>query len=119
MSMPHVVLLGINDLEAMFLALKPITNRIDGGILKTSDMYMSRDKTAILIESLAIEGGINRGFLAMVSRRGDGAVVRLYPRNEVEKTPGVKTILALIAKQLLEATPGLKVGETNLTEYLK
>lgn len=117
--MPHVVLLGKNDLEAMFLALKTITIRTEGGILRTSDAYINRDKTAILIESLAIEGGVNRGFLSMVSRREDGVVVRLYPRMDVEKTQGVKTILAQVAKQLLEAPLGLRAGETNLPEYLK
>jgi hypothetical protein len=55
----------------------------------------------------------------MVSRREDGVVVRLYPRMDVEKTQGVKTILAQVAKQLLEAPLGLRAGETNLPEYLK
>jgi hypothetical protein len=36
----------------------------------------------------------------------------------VEK-PGVKFVLANIAKQLLEIFPSLKIGKTNLTEYLK
>ena len=117
--MPHVVLIGKEEMDELFRALKTVTIRSESGILKTSDLYMNREKTAIIIESLAIESGVNRGFLAMVSRRDDGVVVRLYPRGDVEKTAGVKLILAQIAKQILEASPGLKIGETNLSEYLK
>jgi hypothetical protein len=80
---------------------------------------MNHEKTAILIESLAIENGVNRGFLTMVSRRNDGVVVRIYPLSSVEKTRGVKIILAQIAKQILEIAPGFSIGETNIFEYLK
>jgi hypothetical protein len=82
-------------------------------------MYMSRDKSAILIESLSIEGGVKRSFFAMIGRKDDGVVVRIYQGSEVEKTAGVKSILSEIAKQLLAAFPQLTIGETNLSEYLK
>jgi hypothetical protein len=82
-------------------------------------MYMSRDKTSIIIESLSIEGGVKRSFFAMIGRRDDGVVVRIYQGSEIEKTTGVKSILSEIAKQLLAAFPQLTIGETNLSEYLK
>ena len=37
---------------------------------------------------------------------------------DVEKTDGVKRILAEIAKQLLEIPPELKQGTTNLADWL-
>jgi len=92
---------------------------VNGGILKTDNSYISRDKTAILIESLAIEKGVKNSFLALISRRNDGVVVRIHPVIEVEKTSGVKNILSEIAKQLLADFPQLTIGETNLSEYLK
>jgi hypothetical protein len=116
---PHIVLNGRENLDDIFDVLKNVSLRNESGIIKTSDRYINHEKTAILIESLAIENGVNRGFLTMVSRRDDGVVVRIYPRSDVEKTPGVKMILAQIAKQIIEISPGFSIGETNLSEYLK
>jgi hypothetical protein len=117
--MPHVVLNGRLNIDVIFDGLKNVSLRNESGILRTSDRYMSHEKTAILIESLAIENGVNRGFLTMVSRRDDGVVVRIYPLSSVEKTRGVKIILAQIAKQIMEIAPGFSIGETNISEYLK
>lgn len=117
--MPHVVLNGLVNMDAIFGGMKNVSLRSEGGILKTMERYINNEKTAILIESLSIENGVNRSFLTMVSRRDDGVVVRIYPRSDVEKTPGVKTILAQIARQILELSPDLAIGETNLSEYLK
>lgn len=117
--MPHVVLNGTVNLDDIFNNFKGVFIRNEQGILKTDTLYMSRDKTALLLESLAVEKGVKNSFLALISRRDDGVVVRIYPGNDVEKTTGVKTILSEIAKQLLGIFPQLTVGETNLSEYLK
>jgi hypothetical protein len=117
--MPHVVLLGTVSVDDIFNGLKSVFIRNESGILKTDASYMSRDKTAILIEALTIEGGVKRSFFVMIGRRDDGVVVRIYPGSDVEKTVGVKSILSDIAKQLLMAFPKLAIGETNLQEFLK
>jgi hypothetical protein len=117
--MPHVVLNGNVNLDDIFNKYKSVLIRNEQGILKTDNIYISRDETTILIESLAIEKGIKNSFLTMISRRNDGVVVRIYPEIEVEKTSGIKNILAEIAKQLLAVFPQLTIGETNLSEYLK
>lgn len=117
--MPHVVLNGKILIYDIFRELKPLFIRKEDCILKTSDMYLERGNTAILIDSLSIEEGKKTNFLAMISSREDGLVVRLYPKIEVEKTDGVKRILAELAKQLVSAFPELKIGETNLGDYLK
>jgi len=116
--MPHVVLNGIVNVDDTFNALKGIIIRNEKGILKTDNIYISRDKTAILIEALTIEGGVKRSFFAMIGRRDDGVVIRIYQGSEVEKTGGVKSILSEIAKQLLSVFPQLTIGETNLQEFL-
>ena len=116
--MPHVVLNGNILIDNIFRNLNPIFIREEKRILKTMDLYLERGKSTILIEALAIESGSKTSFLAMISGRDDGVVVRLYPRNEVEKTVGVKQILAEIAKQLIKKFPQLSIGETNLSEYL-
>lgn len=117
--MPHVVLNGNVTLDDIFNKFKSVLIRNEDGILKTDNIYISRDKTIMLIESLAIEKGVKNIFLAMISGRDDGIVVRIYPGIEVEKTAGVKKILSEIAKQLLSTFPELKIGETNLLDYLK
>ena len=116
---PHVVLNGIIAIEDIFKELKPLFIRNEDSILKTAEIYLERGKNAILVDSLAIETDKKTIFLAMITGRDDGAVVRLYPKIEVEKTDGVKKILAELAKQLLSTYPELNIGETNLTDYLK
>lgn len=117
--MSHVVLNGNVNLDEIFNKFKGVLIRNEHGILKTDNIYISRDKAAIIIESLAIEMGVKNSFLAIINRRDDGVVVRIYSGIEVENTSGVKNILSEIAKQLLAALPQLKIGETNLSEYLK
>lgn len=117
--MPHAVMKGKYSLESVFSKLEPLFLRDQDRILKTNEVYIERTKNSILIESLAIEGNKKTVFLVMISSREDGFVVRLYPKIEVEKTEGVKIVMAEIVKQLVSRFPELKLGETNLQDYLK
>jgi hypothetical protein len=117
-TLPHVVLNGQTSIDSIFEELKPIFIRNGSKILRTLDFYLERGKNAILIDSLVVESERTTSFLAMITGRNDGVVVRLYPKTEVQKTDGVKKILAEIAKQLLRSFPGFKLGETNLGDYL-
>ena len=117
--MPHVVLNGKAAIENIFKELKPLMIRNKNNILKTTDVYIEREKNGILIDSLAIETEKKNAFLTMISGRNDGVVVRLYPKIDVEKTEGVKKILVEVTKQLIATFPELTVGETNLDNYLK
>jgi hypothetical protein len=116
---PHVVLNGKVSVENIFEELKPLLIRNQNSILKTTDVYLEREKNVILIDSLAIDDDKKIVFLAMISGRGDGVVVRLYPKIDIEKTEGVKKIIVELAKQLIATFPQLKIGETNLDSYLK
>ncbi|PVX27728.1 MAG: hypothetical protein CW716_00785 [Candidatus Bathyarchaeum sp.] len=117
--MPHVVLTGEIMLRIVFEKIESFMTREEKTILKTSDKYINKDETSILVEALAIEDGNKASFLVLLGKREDGLVIRLYPEINVEKTDGVKTILAKIANQLLEKFPTLKVGKTNLQEFLQ
>jgi len=117
--MPHVVLNGKVNVEDIFVKMKPLFIRDVESVLKTASMYIERSKGSILVDSLVIEGGKKTSFLALIGGRDDGVVVRIYPMFDVEKTDGVKRILAEIAKQLLEIFPELKLGATNLADWLK
>lgn len=116
--MPHVVLNGRIEIEDLFRELKPLFLKYESIILRTADFFLEREKRAILIESLSIQEGKTTSFLTMINKREDGVVIRLYPKSDVEKTEGVKRLLAELAKQLLQTFNTLKVGETNLSKYL-
>ena len=116
--MPHVVLNGTAEMVDIFQQLSPIMIRYEKTLLKTSDKYINFNKSSILVESLAIEDGNKIGFLVLIGKREDGIVVRIYPEFAIEKTNGVKKILAGIAKQLLERFSELKIGKTNIQELL-
>ena len=117
-DLPHVVLKGKTSIQSIFERLEPLFVRDGTDILRTMELYLERNKNAILIDSLAIESGKKTSFLAMITGRENGVVVRLYPKQEIEKTDGVKRILSEIAKQLLRKFPDFKTAETNLGEYL-
>ena len=117
--MPHVVLSGRLNVAEIFDQLEPLFQNIDGGILKTTNYFLDKEKQTILIEALAIEKGKKTAFLALMNHREDGMVVRLYPGLEVEKTDGVKQVLAELAKIVLAKFPETTIGKTNLMEYLE
>ena len=117
--MPHVVLNGDISLRDVFEKIEAFVVREDKNLLKTSDKFINQDETSILVESLAIENKNKTSFLVLLSQREDGLVVRIYPQIDVEKTDGVKKILAKIADDLIVAFPSLKIGKTNLQEFLQ
>jgi len=117
-DLPHVVLNGKASIQNIFEKLEPLFVRDGTEILRTMELYLERNKNAILIDALTIESDEKKSFLAMITGRENGVVVRLYPKQEIEKTDGVKRILAEIAKQLVRKFPDFKTAETNLEEYL-
>ena len=116
--MPHAVLKGSVELEEVFRRLKPVFVKTERGILKATDAYIDRAKRSVIVDSIAIEEGESVRFLMLLSQREDGLVVRLFPVPDVEKTEGVKRVLAETARQLMRTFPDLELGETNLDKYL-
>ncbi|MFX1506084.1 MAG: hypothetical protein ACFFDC_08210 [Promethearchaeota archaeon] len=117
--MPHIVLNGKIAIDQIFNNLKPIFSNLDTGIIKTTTLFISKDKNAMLIDSLSVENEDNYRFFTLINRRSDGIVIRIFPGSEIEKTHGVKKILGEIAKQILIINPNITIGKTNLTEYLE
>lgn len=117
-TMPHVVLNGSVSLKDVFDNLIPLAIRNEDEILRTMKKYIDTEEKSILVEALTIEKGKKTNFLALLNSREDGLVIRIHPYSSVEKTDGVKKILAEIAKQLLETFTILKIGKTNLQDFL-
>jgi hypothetical protein len=64
---PHVVLNGKATIDNISKELNPLLIRNENSILKTTDVYLEREKNAILIGSLSIDGEKKTAFLAMIS----------------------------------------------------
>ena len=116
--MPHIVLEKINSTKAAFDAVQLFTNKIDGGILKVVDKYINVSEQSALIESLAIENGVNQNFFVQLSQKKSSLTVRLLPLTDPEKTKGVKLIMAIIAKQIKDIDSNIEYGKNNLEDFL-
>ncbi|MDD4307356.1 MAG: hypothetical protein PHU53_00925 [Thermoplasmata archaeon] len=118
MIVPHVVLTGNFDIPRIPEIISRISFRSGTAVLKTGVTYIAPDSSAIIIESTSVESGKPLNFLILINRRNDGLVIRLHPSLDIEKTEGVKRLLALVANSIIAANPGSAVGKTNLQEFL-
>ncbi len=116
--MPHIVLENITSTKEAYDVIVPFVEKTDGYILKVTEKYLSSSGKSVLIESLAIGGGINQNFFIELSQKQNSLTVRLFPLTDPEKTPGVKKIMALVAKQIKDADPVIRYGKTNLQDFL-
>jgi hypothetical protein len=99
-------------------SIVPFTTKIDGGILKVTDTYINSDQNRVLVESLAIENNNNQSFFVELSQKKASLTVRLLPLTDPVKTPGVKMIMATVAKQIKDFNPNISYGKTNLQNFL-
>ncbi len=117
--MPHIVLEGTVDLERFYADFPLTYERAEQEILKTQDIFISKDKRAVLIEAIAIEDGPPQRFFIQAGVKDNRTTIRIYPGTDPVKTPGVKKLLAIVAKQMREQQPEIEYGSTNLREYLR
>lgn len=116
--MPHVVLEQINSAKEAFDSITTFAERIDAGVLKVTDKFLNADQNTALVEALAIENGVNQSFFVQLSQKKTSLTVRLLPLTDPDKTQGVKTIMAMIARQIKDANPKVSYGKTNLQDFL-
>ncbi|MFX1334475.1 MAG: hypothetical protein ACFFAM_08520 [Promethearchaeota archaeon] len=116
--MPHVVLKGSVHVKEIFTIINPIFVRLENGLIKSSEFFISQNENSMIIKALSIENEKKISFLILISNRDDGIVIRLYPDFDIPKTFGVKKMLAEIAILILKEFKGLSVGKTNLSEFL-
>jgi hypothetical protein len=116
--MPHVVIDEAPDLALACQGLQPSVARDGGEILKVVDVYLNRSGRAALVDCVVVEEGRSQAFFVLLSQKDRQITVRLLPTTDPEKTPGVKRVMALIARQLHAASAGSRFGKTNLQEFL-
>ena len=113
--MPHVVVEGDVDLAAWVAAFRPLLVRRDGDVLRADRAYLERGGRAALVEALSIEAGRKLPFYVKISLHDRGtATVRVDPLTHPERSEGVREIVARIGEDLLQRTPGSRLGATNL-----
>lgn len=118
-QMPHVVIEEALDLRAACAGIKPSVVRNGGEILKVVDLYLNQSGRTALVDCVAIEEGHSQSFFVLLSQKDRQITVRLLPATDPEKTPAVKRLMALIARQLHELIGGSHFGKTNLQEFLE
>ena len=116
--MPHVVLENIISAKEAFDSIVLFTTKIDRGVLKVTDRYLNAGQNTALVESLAIENGKNQSFFVQLSQKKTSLTVGLLPLTDPEKTPGVKTIMAILARQIKDSNPNVHYGKNNLQDFL-
>jgi hypothetical protein len=116
--MPHVVLEQAQSALQAFEAIEAVTLKKDTGILKLGDKYINAAETSALIEALAIEAGKTQNFFIQLSQKKASITVRLLPLTDPEKSPGVKMLMAVVAKQIKDSNTTISYGKTNLQDYL-
>ena len=117
--MPHVVIEEAIDLAAACHGIKLASLRDGGEIIKVVDLYLNRSGHTALVDCVVVEDGRAQAFFVQLAQKDRQITVRLLATTDPEKTVGVKRVIALIAKQLHEATVGSRVGQTNLQDFLR
>jgi len=113
--MPHVVIEGVTDLAAFARGWTPIVLRHGGDILRADQLLLSQDARACLIDALCVEAGRKQPFYIKLAVHDRGsATVRIDPMTHPERSEGVRALIAHVGTLLLRATPGGRVGATNL-----
>jgi len=117
--MPHVVVEEAGDLQGVFQAFTPIIQRAGTDILKVQEFYLGRSGKEALLESIAIEQGVACNFFVQLKQHEKAITVRLLPATDPEKTPAVKTVMALVGGFIRKVYLESRYGKTNLQEYLE
>jgi hypothetical protein len=118
--MPHVVIEGPVDLEALRSTFRPLFDREGTDVLRVEALYLEREGREALLDTLVVEAGHRQHFFVQVRvREAGGATVRLLPQTDPEKTPGVKRALARVATLVRDLEPAAcRFGATNIAEFL-
>ena len=113
--MPHVVIDAEIDLRAYAEQHVPLCVRAERDILRTEQLYLERAGRAVLIQAVAIEAGRTQTFYVKIAAHDRGSVsVRVDPLTKVERSEGVKRLVAAIGADLLARNPGARGRTTNL-----
>ena len=114
--MPHVVIEGSVDLEAYARDFSALLVRRGSDVLRADEIYRERGGRALIVAALAIESGRKLPFYVKITTHERGtATVRIDPTTPVERSDGVRDLVAQIGADLLARSPGAKLGRANVS----
>jgi hypothetical protein len=109
------VIEGVADLAGFARAFRPFVVRRGPDVLRGDHLYLSADARACVIEALCVEAGRKQPFYVKLAVHDRGsATVRIDPLTHPERSDGVRALVAHVGALLLRATPGGRIGATNL-----
>ncbi|MEE2883019.1 MAG: hypothetical protein VYD70_04775 [Planctomycetota bacterium] len=112
--MPHAVISGAPPLDQFWHGFEPYQQVNGSEVRNLLAAYLRSDTTQLLVLALAIELGVTQRFLIVVEQKKTNTVVRCQQHHPVEKTAGVKALVAQVAIRLIEG--GGTLEKTNLPE---
>lgn len=117
--MPHVVMEGAVELGPLRENFALLQERWGDDVLKVRHLYVDQQGQQALLDTLVVESGHRQMFFIHLTLREGGAVLRLLPQTDPEKTDGVKRALARVAAFVREHAAGeCCYGATNISEFL-
>lgn len=116
--MPHVQVIGTGPLEQLIEPLMGVLEAAPPLVLKIEDVYRSADGRRLILEALVVEGYLRQGFFLLVRRDEEGLIIRCHPTTPVQKTDGVKRLIAKLGQKCAQLFPGSRIGNTNLAAFL-
>jgi len=116
--MPHIVLEKANNVQECFDTIELDAHKIEDGILKITDKYISGRGTSALIECVVVENGKPQNFFIQLSSKDEAVTVRLFPLTDPEKTKGVKTLIGIIADTIKKSNENITYGKNNLQDFI-
>ena len=116
--MPHIAIIGADRARDLAGALGSFAEERPPFVAKIQDTYLSQDGRRLLLEALVVEGYLRQNFFLLVRDEEEGVLIRCHPSSSVQKTDGVKTLIAMLARRCLELRPDSRMGRTNLQTWL-
>ena len=113
--MPHVVFDQKIDLEKLSEKFTNIFKN-DDKIIKIENIFVDKEARTALLPAVVIEGK-NQNFFIEISTSENKSTIRLHPKTDPEKTPGVKTAMGLLAKQIQNLFE-VKITKTNIQDFI-
>ncbi len=114
LDMPHVVLNKKIDLQKFFNSFEEMFHKEP--IIKIQNVFLDTTKRIALLPTIVIEEK-NQHFLIEINVKDVKTTIRLFPETDPEKTPGVKTSLALLSINLMNFFPDTNIIKTNIQDY--
>jgi hypothetical protein len=115
--MPHLVLVGEVDVEALLERLPREVRRWGPAVLKTEEVWRRSDGRALLVEGVVVEHSRPLHPIAVVAEHRGNTRVSLWRKSPVERTPAIQRWLATVASDVL-ALSGGTLRATNMSRDL-